>query len=152
MPRENVWGNEGWAQRTAQHMLVQISGISLQRKVMSGGRARMDEVRMVKRRRIVVDMQDIVVSLVVIGAMRYQDRYDGGDVCGGCRRCEDIMARTRVACLAGLFLLNLPSTRVSRREVTLCRWKGMTILCLVISGKEMLSSTFHSRYTYGTQH
>lgn len=113
----------------------------------------MDEARMV-RRRIVADMQGIVyVELVVIGAMRYQDRYDGGDVCGGCRRCEDVMAMTRFASLAGLFLLDLPSTRVSGRAVTLCRWKGMTILCLVISGKEMLSSTFHSsRYTYSTQH
>lgn len=55
-------------------MLVQISGISLQRKVMSGGRARMDEARTVRRRRIVDDMQGIVLSLVVIGAMRYQDR------------------------------------------------------------------------------
>lgn len=83
-------------------MLVQISGISLQRKVMSGGRARMDEARTV-RRRIVDDMQGIVLSLVVIGAMRYHDRYDGDDICGGCRRCEDVMVMTRVASLAGLF-------------------------------------------------
>lgn len=40
---------EGWAHRTAQHMLVQISGISLQRKVTSGGRARMDVARAARR-------------------------------------------------------------------------------------------------------
>lgn len=54
------------------------------------------------------------------------------------------MARTRFASFAGLFLVDRPSTRVFEREVTLFRWKGMTILCLVISGKEMLSSTIHT--------
>lgn len=113
----------------------------------------MDEARMERMKRIVDDMQGIVLSVVVIGAMRYQDRSDGDDVCGGCRRCEDVMVMTRFASLPSLFLLDRPSTRVSGREVTLCRWKGMTILCLVVSGKEMLSSTFHSlRYTYSTQH
>lgn len=111
----------------------------------------MEEARVVRRRRIVVDMQDIVLSVVGVSAMRYQDRYDGDDVCGGCRRCEDVMAMARFASLAGLFLVDQPSTRVSGRAVTLFRWKGMTILCLVISGKEMLSSTFHSsRHTYST--
>lgn len=81
----------------------------------------MDEARAVKRRRIDVDMQGIVLSVVVIGAMRYQDRSNGDDVCGGCRRCEDVMVMTWFASLAGLFLLDQPGTRVSGREVTLRR-------------------------------
>lgn len=63
----------------------------------------MDEARTVRRRRIVVDMQDIVLNIVEIGVMRYQDRYDGDDICGGCRSCEDVMVMTRFASLPGFF-------------------------------------------------
>lgn len=46
-------------------MLVQISGISLQRKVTSGGRARMDGMRAARRTRVV--LQDIVTDDWLIG-------------------------------------------------------------------------------------